>query len=73
MNRAYISEMIKLEEGSTNFKIYKRSKCPLEAEEVRKALRISFRYFLLNICDTGLLTSKKMNKDTLIEHFARKR
>jgi len=73
MNRSYISELVNLKEGSTNFKIYKRSKCFLEAEEIRKALRISYRYFLLNVCDSGLLTSKKMNKDTLMEHFSRKR
>ena len=27
MNRNYIADLIKLQEGSTNFKIYKRSKC----------------------------------------------
>ena len=73
MNRTYISELILLREGGTNFKIFKRSKSILTAQEIRKALRISFRYFMANVCDSGLLTSKKMNKCTLMQHFARKR
>jgi hypothetical protein len=45
----------------------------LEAEEIRRVLRISVEYFLKNMCDCGLLTSKKMSRDTLLEHFVRKR
>jgi hypothetical protein len=30
-------------------------------------------YFFDNICGLGLLTSKKMNRMTVMEHFARKR
>lgn len=73
MNRNYIADLVQLKEDNTNFKIYKRSKCPLEAEEIRKALRITLKYFIENVCDVGLLTSKKMNKVTLMEHFSRKR
>ncbi len=32
MNRSYIDEMVQMKEGSTNFKIYLRCKCPLKAE-----------------------------------------
>lgn len=73
MNRNYIADLVQLKESNTNFKIYKRSKCPLEIAQIRKALRISLKYFLENVCDVGLLTSKKMNKVTLMEHFTRKR
>ena len=73
MNRSYINQLVQLKEGSTNFKIYERVKCPLEPEKIRKALRISLSYFFDNICGLGLLTSKKMNRMTVMEHFARKR
>lgn len=46
MNRNYIAELVQLKEENTNYKIYKRSKCQLHAEEIRKAMRISLKYFI---------------------------
>jgi hypothetical protein len=46
MNRSYIADLVQLKEENTNYKIYKRSKCQLHAEEIRRAMRISLKFFI---------------------------
>lgn len=51
----------------------KGSKKALTVEEFRKALRILVSYYLKSKCISTVITSRKLDKETMDEHLKRKR
>jgi hypothetical protein len=66
MSRTDIIDLVKVRQGTPSFRICKKFKYPFELNELQRVLRILVVYFLKNGCEITLLTSKKMNRSTLI-------
>ena len=74
INRKFIKQLLACEEGTCFFGMFSKAKIELlTVEEVRRVLRVLTYYFLKNEVELSLLTSAKIYKEALMEHFWRKR
>jgi hypothetical protein len=74
INRKYLRRLVDFGNGSEFNRVLSKVKLTaISSEEVRRLLRILTFLFLRDQATPTLLTSAKIYKDTLFEHFWRKR
>lgn len=74
INRKYLRRLIEFQKSSEFYKAFLKSKSSLMThEEVKRIIRSLIFYYLREQSNITLLTSTKIYKQTLCEHFWRKR
>jgi hypothetical protein len=74
INRVYLKRLIEFKERSEFERAFIKAKVALlTLQEMRKALRVLLFNFLREQANLSMLTSSKIYKETLPEHFWRRR